>query len=765
MTHMDPTKNNVTPVGLLETKDSNPAKGLLSPLDQLKAEGAALGKTGSAFISPAGAPQAVPFKVGTPGTAPLGVPLDVNAKAAADHKLLQDLAAKNPESMNHPEDVRAVVQAQQGPSAAQETNPLIPAGTPTDMAGEMNSLIDEAKKHYAATVPTSTEQYAQLRDQLGLPATEARLADLDRIMRGSRDDIRRELTAAGGLVTDSAVNALADKRNEKLQDEATSLQKLYELRTAYADKAVALGQSDRKAAEDRFSSMFDLEGKSLDFKLRYQQAMFEEYQKPIQESNQAMQKYFLDLMGKYPDAGILPTDSVQDAAKKVQSSKLYAADLLKAQASIPGAITPAVLMTNASRILADDRARGGNMTFSDALQEAKDSAAVLSGVTPDKSAILYSGGSAYNFSGYAADPNWGTAVSGILNKIGKFDSPEQLQGYIDKNAKGTNVTADMIQKASEQYGVPWEIITAVMQHESLLGTSGVAVKNNNYGGITWNGQNGEKGTARPSSEGGNYVRYATPQEGVDALAQNIANRKTGAKAPTGADGGAKSDIQLIADAIVAGRQPAEIKSLYGKTAAVKAELERRGYDLTAANLDWQAIQKYTATLNGAAMTRLRQATEFAYESIPLVEDLSKQWERGGFPPLNKAKLIAAKNGLLGPEAQSIATKLDVQIADMQSELATVYRGGNAATDESLKKASGMLNADWSQSQFQSAVDLLKQNLTIRKNSIANVGAITPGGPATMPDAKSAAAAAGYDYDAMIAAGYTDEDIQAALDAQ
>src|SRR5439155_10001118 len=118
-----------------------------------------------------------------------------------------------------------------------------------------------------------------------------------------------------------------------------------------------------------------------------------------------------------------------------------------------------------------------------------------------------------------------------------------------------------------------------------------------------------------------------------------------------------TDAASIADAIEQGLQPPDVRGLYRMAGPVRAELSKRGYDLTKANLDWQAAQKHVATLNGAQQTRLRQAISTASDSLGVIEDLAKQWDAGKFPILNKVQLAAAVNGALGPKAQQIATNL------------------------------------------------------------------------------------------------------------
>ena len=184
-----------------------------------------------------------------------------------------------------------------------------------------------------------------------------------------------------------------------------------------------------------------------------------------------------------------------------------------------------------------------------------------------------------------------------------------------------------------------------------------------------------------------------------------------------------SDADKVADAIVNGEQPPELTGLYRNTIAVRAALSKRGYNLVHAQEDWNAMKKRISTMNGAQMVRLQQAVNFTSDSLDVVEDLAKQWKASGFPLLNKGRLAAAKSGALGPDAQSLATRLDSQISDMVSELGTVYRGGNASTDEALKLAANNLKTEWSEKTLLDNVGLVRKNLQIRKNSMAAASSI------------------------------------------
>lgn len=208
----------------------------------------------------------------------------------------------------------------------------------------------------------------------------------------------------------------------------------------------------------------------------------------------------------------------------------------------------------------------------------------------------------------------------------------------------------------------------------------------------------------------------TPKE--SEIADYIKREKKEEKA-----GDAESQAKEIGDAIMRGEQPPIISGFgMAKIAGpLKAYLAREGFNLRNAELDYRATEKRLLTLNGPQQLRLRQAVTFAADSLGIVEELAGKWKGGRFPILNRANLAAAKNGAYGQNAQSIATQLETQIADLTSELGTVYKGGNSSTDESLRLAAKNLSADWEYGQLMNNVKLIRRNLDIRSNSLKVTG--------------------------------------------
>ncbi len=135
-------------------------------------------------------------------------------------------------------------------------------------------------------------------------------------------------------------------------------------------------------------------------------------------------------------------------------------------------------------------------------------------------------GNINNVGGWAAnDASKVASMQATADRIGKLTN-ENIDEKVKQFAPG--ITGDMIKNASAQFGVSWEAILTQIVQEATVGNklSNVAINNNNFGGLTasstnanWYQQfNGEVGTARPESEGGNYIKFATKQDGVNALA-------------------------------------------------------------------------------------------------------------------------------------------------------------------------------------------------------------------------------------------------------
>ena len=146
----------------------------------------------------------------------------------------------------------------------------------------------------------------------------------------------------------------------------------------------------------------------------------------------------------------------------------------------------------------------------------------ITGTKTDTSKVIKVGNQSYNFTSYATDPNWGNAINDILTSLPDFTTSQEVNNYIQSQAPGSILKAEDIEAVALQEGISPELLLSIAAHESAWGTSNVAKQNNNFSG---NSNVGERGTARPTSEGGYYTKFASPADSLRALAKNILKRE------------------------------------------------------------------------------------------------------------------------------------------------------------------------------------------------------------------------------------------------
>lgn len=258
---------------------------------------------------------------------------------------------------------------------------------------------------------------------------------------------------------------------------------------------------------------------------------------------------------------------------------------------------------------------------------------------------------------------------------------------------------------------------------------------------------GALGGLTPSTFAALTKRLEVPKNTVVPPGSSVIDRN-GKPIPT--PGGGIDPIKQTADGIENGTAPPDMHGLGKMRVPIQAELAKRGFNLSQANLDWQATQKHLSTLNSGGQERLNQAINFVSDTIPVIRHLYSEWQQqagaSGFKVLNRATLATMKQlpGQTGATAQALET----QINDFVSELGTVYKGGGTSTDKSLGMAASNLSADWNPETFEKALQLSEKNIAIRKNSVATSGvhgasasnpyAPTPSGPQQLAPAAAAA---------------------------
>lgn len=154
---------------------------------------------------------------------------------------------------------------------------------------------------------------------------------------------------------------------------------------------------------------------------------------------------------------------------------------------------------------------------------------------PSSSKIVNTNSGQYDLSTYATDPQYGlkvqAATSTIVSAVGNVNSPQSAQAAISTFAPTSSLTGSQIYSAATTAGVDPTLFAAQLKQESLFGTSNVATKDNNFGGITYTGSPDQtkegitQGSARPGSEGGYYAHFASANDGLKYQANLLAQSK------------------------------------------------------------------------------------------------------------------------------------------------------------------------------------------------------------------------------------------------
>jgi len=137
----------------------------------------------------------------------------------------------------------------------------------------------------------------------------------------------------------------------------------------------------------------------------------------------------------------------------------------------------------------------------------------------------------FDIRSYATDPNHEKSVASIAEKIGKFNTLSDLNNYIKKNFPSSPVSGEMIVSASAKYKIPWEILVAMMQQDSSMGTKGKGARTFNPGNVG-------------NDDAGNIVNWGDWQSGVNAVAEWLAKHRVQTK-NTHLDSGTKMPLGVV----------------------------------------------------------------------------------------------------------------------------------------------------------------------------------------------------------------------------
>lgn len=101
------------------------------------------------------------------------------------------------------------------------------------------------------------DTYKSMLQESGIQGIDTELINMKNVIEGTEDDIRTEVTKAGGFATDSQVIALSNARNKQLIKNYNTLLETRNAKSQYLDTMMNLTQQDRQAADQRFETQMN----------------------------------------------------------------------------------------------------------------------------------------------------------------------------------------------------------------------------------------------------------------------------------------------------------------------------------------------------------------------------------------------------------------------------------------------------------------------------------------------------------------------------
>lgn len=136
--------------------------------------------------------------------------------------------------------------------------------------------------------------------------------------------------------------------------------------------------------------------------------------------------------------------------------------------------------------------------------------------TPSKKVLA-----GYDLGRYAEDQNQFALVSKIYGELGDIKTSEQADKYIQSKFPGSPITGEMIFRSAQEHNTDPRLLLALFQHESNLGTKGLATRTRNPGNI---------GGDNPAPE----FYYDDWGKGVDSTSKWLSRHRSVGSQPTNA---------------------------------------------------------------------------------------------------------------------------------------------------------------------------------------------------------------------------------------
>jgi hypothetical protein len=185
-------------------------------------------------------------------------------------------------------------------------------------------------------------------------------------------------------------------------------------------------------------------------------------------------------------------------------------------------------------------------------------------------------------------------------------------------------------------------------------------------------------------------------------------------------------IKNIAQAIESGHQPPTLTGMYRMAPMVKSQLEKDGFNLSQASLEWDAAHKQVLSLNGPQMVRFVGLANSVDNTITEANNLAAEMKNSGIPLLNQIKL----QGLINTEGNSprgqLAARYLTTINTLKEEFASLAQGGYAPHESAWELANQQINGNYGVQELGASLNEVQRLIRYRMQGIPNIQTLGPG---------------------------------------
>lgn len=207
-----------------------------------------------------------------------------------------------------------------------------------DTGGFWGSLQSEIQDYFSPKNQREslTKEYQKMLKKSGVEEMDMELIDMKNVIDGSEDDIRNEITKAGGFATDSNVLALTNARNKQLIKNYNTLLETRNAKQQYLDKMMDLSVEDRRMADADFDRKMNFAFKIQDYRDKMKANAKDSYEKlgyPALLKATGGDPYYTSLVEKtlgFPPGGLAAKAAEVEAEtrldteyKKAQIANIY----------------------------------------------------------------------------------------------------------------------------------------------------------------------------------------------------------------------------------------------------------------------------------------------------------------------------------------------------------------------------------------------------------------------------------------------------------